>query len=73
MSTLLQIVMGLAGLGIVLALVSGGFADGLLRAFEGALDAVEYRLALRARGRAARREERPAQEPAYAEAARVTG
>ena len=73
MSTLLQIVMGLAGLGIVLALVSGGFADGLSRAFEAALDAVEYRLALRARGRAARREAAPERERAYAEAARVTG
>ena len=72
MSTLLQIVMGMAGLGIVLALVSGGFADGLLRAFEGALDAAEYRLALRARGRAARNAE-GGREPAYAEAARVTG
>ncbi len=72
MSTLLQIVMGLAGLGIVLALVSGGFADGLSRAFEAALDAVEYRLAVRARGRAARNAEgEPAR--AYGEAARVTG
>ena len=72
MSTLLQIVMGLAGLGIVLALVSGGFADGLSRAFEAALDAAEYRLALRARGRAARNAA-GGRGPAYAEAARVTG
>ncbi len=72
MLTLLQIVMGLAGAGILLALVSGGFADGLSRAFEAALDAVEYRLALRARGRAARNAggERGR---AYGEAARVTG
>jgi len=72
MSTLLQIVMGLAGLGIVLALVSGGFADGLSRAFEAALDAVEYRLALRARGRAARNAEGE-RAGAYGETARVTG
>ena len=72
MTTLLQIVMGLAGVGIVLALVSGGFADGLSRAFEAALDAVEYRLALKARGRAARNAE-GAGGRAYGEAARVTG
>lgn len=72
MSTILQIVMATAAAGILLALVSGGFADGLSRAFEAALDAVEYRLARRARGRAAR-ETGTARERAYPEAARVTG
>ncbi len=71
MSTILQIVMALAAGGILLALVSGGFADGLSRAFEAALDAVEYRLALR---RAAREADGGAgRAPAYAETARVTG
>jgi hypothetical protein len=73
MSILLQIIMALAAGSILLALVSGGYADGLLRAFEAALDAAEYRLALRARGRAAAaREESPAREGVYAPQVRLT-
>ena len=60
----------LAG-GVLLALVSEGFAAGLSRAFEAAADAVEYRLALRARGRG-RREVGAERAPVYA-LGRVTG
>ncbi|HLM55826.1 MAG TPA: hypothetical protein VK422_06815 [Pyrinomonadaceae bacterium] len=54
MFTALQIIMAVLAGGVLLALVSEGFAAGLSRAFEAAADAVEYRLALRARGRAGR-------------------
>lgn len=54
MFTVLQIIMAVLAGGVLLALVSEGFAAGLSRAFEAAADAVEYRLALRARGRAGR-------------------
>ena len=67
----IQIIMAVLAGGILLALVSEGFAAGLSRAFEAAADAVEYRLALRARGRAGR-EEKTRREPAYA-LGRVTG
>lgn len=54
MFTVLQIITAVLAGGVLLALVSEGFAAGLSRAFEAAADAVEYRLALRARGRAGR-------------------
>lgn len=54
MFTTLQIIMAVLAGGVLLALVSEGFAAGLSRAFEAAADAVEYRLALRARGQAGR-------------------
>ena len=50
------IIVALAAGSFLLALVSEGFAYGLSRAVEAAFDAAEYRLALRRRGRAARRE-----------------
>ncbi len=71
MFTVLQIVMAVLAAGVVLALVSEGFAAGLSRAFEAAADAVEYRLALRARGRAGR-EVKVKAETVYA-FGRVTG
>ena len=51
------IIVALAAGSFLLALVSEGFAYGLSRAVEAAFDAVEYRLALRRRGRAARSRE----------------
>jgi len=54
MFTVIQIIMAAVAAGVLLAFVSEGFAGGLSRAFEAAADAIEYRLALRARGRAGR-------------------
>ena len=63
------IIVALAAGSFLLALVSEGFAYGLSRAVEAAFDAAEYRLALRRRGRAARRE---AVRAAYAARAEFT-
>ena len=71
MFTALQIIMAVLAGGVLLALVSEGFAAGLSRAFEAAADAVEYRLALRARGRGGR-EVRAERATVYA-LGRVTG
>ena len=49
MFTVIQIIMAAVAAGVLLAFVSEGFAGGLSRAFEAAADAIEYRLALRAR------------------------
>ena len=70
MFTLIQVIMVAVAAGVLLAFVSEGFAAGLSRAFEAAADAVEYRLALRARGRAGR-EVKVRREAVYA--LRVTG
>ncbi len=71
MFTTLQIIMAVLAGGVLLALVSEGFAAGLSRAFEAVADAVEYRLALRARGLAGR-EVRAERGTVYA-LGRVTG
>ena len=51
------IVVALAAGSYLLALASDGFAYGLSRVVEAAFDALEYRLALRRKGRAARARE----------------
>ena len=67
------IIVALGAGSFLLALVSEGFAYGLSRAVEAAFDAVEYRLALRRRGRAARaREAGRAAGAAYAARAEFT-
>jgi hypothetical protein len=61
------IIVALAAGSYLLALASDGFAYGLSRVVEAAFDAVEYRLALMRKERAARvREERGAGAGAYA-------
>ena len=61
------IVVALAAGSFALALASDGFAYGLSRVVEAAFDAVEYRLALKRRGRAARAlDSRAAGASAYA-------
>lgn len=52
MFTLLQIILAVAAGGVLLTLISEGFADSVSRLFEAALERVEYRLALRASRRA---------------------
>lgn len=65
--TIPMIIVALAAGSYLLALASESFADGLSRVVEAAFDAVEYRLALRRKGRAARvREGRGAVAGAYA-------
>lgn len=61
------VLMLMALVGVCLALVSEGFAHEVSRATEAAFDAVEYRLVLRERNRAAReRGVREAREAPYA-------
>jgi hypothetical protein len=70
--TIPVIIVALAAGSFLLALVSEGFAYGLSRVVEAAFDAAEYRLALRRRGRAARREAVRAAGAAYAARAEFT-
>ena len=51
------IIVALAAGSYLLALASESFADGLSRVVEAAFDALEYRLALRRKGRAVRARE----------------